>query len=246
MPGNDTFTKVLLHMDGSDGGTTFTDSNAGGSAHTWTAAGNANTDTGIVKFGTAALLCDGTGDFITTPDHADWALGSSDFTIDCWFNRASGDGTFRHLCGTADATAGADLAFLMRLSDGNKLQAQIFPSPGDGSGVVDLVGTTSVTSTGWHHAAFVRSGNTVYLFLDGTQEDSDTFSSAVFNPTSVLGVGCLGAYTSLHWNGSIDEFRLSVGVARWTANFTPPTAEYSGRAAGPPFYRPARFYTRRF
>ncbi|HED05973.1 MAG TPA: hypothetical protein ENI61_04750, partial [Ignavibacteria bacterium] len=27
-------------------------------------------------------------------------------------------------------------------------------------------------------------------------------------------------------NGQTDEFRISKGIARWTSNFTPPTAEY--------------------
>jgi hypothetical protein len=80
--GNDTYTKVLLHFDGSDASTTITDSNSGGSAHTWTAAGNAQIDTAQYKFGGASGLFDGTGDWVTTPDHADFTLGSSDFTID--------------------------------------------------------------------------------------------------------------------------------------------------------------------
>jgi hypothetical protein len=39
-------------------------------------------------------------------------------------------------------------------------------------------------------------------------------------------VGCAGEYTTSPFNGSIDEFRFSKGIARWTANFTPPTSEY--------------------
>jgi hypothetical protein len=84
--GNDAFTKILLHMDGTNGSTTFTDTNAGGSAHTWTANGNAQISTAQSKFGGASGLFDGTGDYITTPDHADYTLGSGDFTIDLWFN----------------------------------------------------------------------------------------------------------------------------------------------------------------
>src|SRR5262249_41203526 len=49
--GNDAFTKILLHFDGADASTAFVDSNLGGSPHTWTASGNAQIDTAIVKFG---------------------------------------------------------------------------------------------------------------------------------------------------------------------------------------------------
>ena len=72
--GNDQYTKVLLGFNGADGGTTITDSNIGGSSHTWTAAGNANTDDAQKKFGLTSLACDGTGDWVTTNDHADFNL----------------------------------------------------------------------------------------------------------------------------------------------------------------------------
>src|SRR5258708_4302625 len=60
--GNDSFTKVLLPYNGADASTTFTDTNSGGSAHTWRAAGNGQIDTADSKFGGASGLFDGTGD----------------------------------------------------------------------------------------------------------------------------------------------------------------------------------------
>ena len=75
--GNDEFTKVLLQLDGPT--TTITDSNVGGSAHVWTVAGNATCNATSAAYG-SALQLDGTGDWITTPDHADFALGSGNWT----------------------------------------------------------------------------------------------------------------------------------------------------------------------
>src|SRR5690606_29617491 len=94
--------KVLLHFEGSDGSATFTDSNIGGAAKTWTANGNAQIDTAQSKFGAASGLFDGTGDYITTPDHNDFTLGSSDFTIDFWAKRNS-NGNMR-IYGQANST----------------------------------------------------------------------------------------------------------------------------------------------
>ena len=65
-------TKLLIHADGADGSTSFTDSSASG--HTITANGNAQVDTDQKEFGTGSLLCDGTGDYLSIPDHADWDL----------------------------------------------------------------------------------------------------------------------------------------------------------------------------
>ena len=95
--GNDAYTKVLLDFDGDDGGVVVTDSNVGGASHVWTAAGNAQIDTAIKKYGTGAGLFDGSGDYFSTPDHADFTVGSSDFTVDCWFNCTEPAGADRHV-----------------------------------------------------------------------------------------------------------------------------------------------------
>mgnify|MGYP001606217038 CR=1 FL=1 len=222
--GNDSFTKILLHFDGADTSTTFTDNNTGGSAHTWTAAATAQIDTGIAIF-TAAGLFDGTGDFITTPDHADFTIGASEFTVDFWFNRAGGDGGARFIGGQSDSAATATTR-TVQLNEGatNVIQGSVF----EGAVATTVSSTTTFTATGWHHVAFVRTGNILRLFIDGVQEGGDVaFSGTVNDSTNAFGVGCLGELTTLTWNGSLDEFRLSVGVARWTANFTPPTSPYS-------------------
>ena len=78
---------MLLHMDGANLGTTFTDSSVG--AKTFTANGNAKTSTTTPKFGTASALFDGTGDWIETPNHADFAMGTCDFTIEMFVKRGA-------------------------------------------------------------------------------------------------------------------------------------------------------------
>lgn len=230
MPGNDAFTKILLHFDGADGGTTITDSNFGGSAHTWTANGNANTDTGIVKFGTAALLCDGTGDYVSTPDHADFTLGSGNWVFDCWFNRAGGDGTRRFLFGQLDS-AGAivSASIYCELNASNQLVARA--DAGEISTGLTSAGT--YTATGWRHLAFLRSGGNLYLFVDGAQVATAAFSNTINNSTNAFSIGRGGEITTLAWNGSIDEARLSVGTDRgWSGGFTPPTVAYDAVVEG--------------
>src|SRR5687768_6144765 len=75
---DEVYTVALLHMDGADGSTTFTDE----SGKTWTARGDAQIDTAQSVFGGASGRLDGNGDFVDTPDHADWDFGSGDFTLD--------------------------------------------------------------------------------------------------------------------------------------------------------------------
>ncbi len=225
--GNDEFTKILLHMDGADASTTFTDANNGGSAHTWTANGDAQVDTAQSKFGGASGLFDGTGDYVTTPDHADFTLGSGDFTIDCWFRVNAAGGATLHLAGQMDAAATATTISFYLKRDTTNVMIGAVNVGGTTFGVVGTTQFTNAVNTGWHHLAFVRTGNTLKLFIDGVQEGGDVaVAGAVNNSTNAVAVGRAGELAASPWNGWVDEFRLSVGIARWTSKFVPPAAAY--------------------
>lgn len=90
----------------------------------------------------------------------------------------------------------------------------------------------------WYHVAMVRSSGDLLLFIDGIQQglpvaDTDTYFAGG-------GYTCLGAQTSgsntvvnTLFNGWQDEFRLTIGVARYTANFTPPTEAFARNGSDP-------------
>jgi hypothetical protein len=215
----DAFTKILLHFDGADGTTAFRDDSP--SPKTFTAAGNAQIDTAQSKFGGASGLFDGTGDWATTPDSSDFTLGTGDFTIDVWFNCNVAGGTPRGIAGQTDAGATGASSWYIRRNASNQIEFGAI-------GIITLTGTTQFTNavnTGWHHVAVVRNGSTWILFVDGVAEDTDTSASAVTDSALDLYIGSRGAGSD-PWIGWIDEFRLSVGVARWTSAFTPPTSAY--------------------
>ena len=73
---------LLLHCNGSDGSTAFTDSSS--NAHSITASGDAQIDTAQSKFGGASGLFDGAGDWLTCPSHSSLNLQTGDFTLECW------------------------------------------------------------------------------------------------------------------------------------------------------------------
>lgn len=213
---SDSQVKILLPFNGADGDTSTLDY---GQSRAWTFVGNAQIDNAESPHGGTSLLLDGSGDWITTPDSVDLALGSLDWTLDTWFNRNGGNGTFRWMGGQGNGTA-ANRSVGIFLSNTNVVQGHV------SNGVVDtsVVGSTAITTNGWHHVAFVRTGNTLKLFVDGVQEGGNvSFSAAIFNSSTVFGVGVEGSVAGSSWNGWLKDFRLTVGEALWTANFTPPT-----------------------
>ena len=217
---DDSFTKSLLHFDGTDTSTTFTDE----SGKTWTANGNAQLDTAQKKFGSAAGLFDGTGDWIDTPDSADFDVGSGDFTIDFWV-RKNADGARQIILGQLESDGTG--ALLIEFQADNTVRG-IFTKNDDTTFYLPVsAGTITVDST-WHHIALVRDTTTLRLFLDGTADGTAAVGTdTLFNSPSKYAIGRGGEFAGLYLNGWIDEVRFSKGVARWTSNFTPPTAPYA-------------------
>ena len=222
-PGNDAFTKILLHMDGANGGTTFTDVNAGGSAHTWAASGVTIDATGGA-FNSGAML----GPYITTPHSSDFDLSGSVFTFDFRINLnglSAPSGAF--LFGDGSAGSGNAGQFSLQLNSSGTIAFNLFLS----TGTIQSTSTSNFFSLGLTHVAIVReSGATLKMYVGGAQQASrsDLLSGTTTPNSNNFSIGRSGDFASFPMPsaGRVDEFRLSVGAARWTANFTPPTSAY--------------------
>ena len=234
MAGIDGNTVLLLHCDGSDGATTFTD--ISDSIHAITAVGNAQVDTAQSKFGGAALLCDGTGDYLTVPDHANFNFGTGNFTWDFWVRFASlsnEDG----LIGISNSASGQDTA--------NMTTLRLDPSAGStninfrvdeaSSTLIDFNGAHGMVADTWYHVALVRgwggNANDWAITINGSSVATTTVSMTMPNFTSVVRIGDDPRSGNSPLNGWLDEVRVS-NVARWTTNFTPPTEAYSRPSGG--------------
>lgn len=221
--GIDSFTKIILHMNGTDASIVFTDSSL--VPKIFTANGNAQIDTAQFKFGGASGLFDGTGDWADAPDNSDFDLGSGDFTIDFWIRRNAA-GVVTYICGQCDSgLQGTTTSFTMFFDASNHIAGRVC------SGGTAYTATSSGTITNdsaWHHVAFVRYGNTCTVYIDGVSSGTASVTGiTVNNSANKLSIGRAGEATGNTFNGWIDEFRLSKGIARWTSNFTPPTSEYA-------------------
>jgi len=212
-----TTTRVLLHLD-----TNQTDSASGvkgNGTHTWTLpAGSIGTP---AKFGAGAL----NNGVVTCPAHADFVLSSGAFTIDFWLNCSDYTVPVTAIAGQSNTAGGPNNGWKFQ-SQGSAVKTSIsFFLSANGSAETTLFCGEIINNSTWAHVAAVRSGNTLYGFLDGVLGGTVAFSGSVFNSTTTLSFGRWGVGDGTpNWNGSIDECRLTIGKALWTAAFTPPTA----------------------
>lgn len=224
MPGIDSYTKLLLHCDGADASTTFTDSGVTG--HTVTANGNAQIDTAQKKFGSASGLFDGSGDYLAISDHADFAFGSGNFTVDFWvrFNALPTAGNFSAFYGRDVSTH--DLMLDIKNESGT-YKLRFIPFISSTPNLVVNETWAGLTTGVWYHLAFVRSGNNWHAFVNGTQLGATgSLSGTLDSSTNQITIARHTSADPRYFNGWLDEFRVSKGVARWTANFTVPAAPY--------------------
>lgn len=200
---------LLMHCDGADASTTFVDSSS--SAKAISSVGDAQVDTAQKKYGAGSLLLDASGDYLQTASpSADFAFGTStDFTVETWvYVPTAAPDTINWLCCTA--------------------RKYYFGTYGGyiivgAAGLINLfILTTNFAPyrNKWTHVAHTRQGTTHRLFLDGVLKETATNSGA-FGDTDTVNIGS-DPYGGPVFNGWIDEVRITKGVARYTASFTPP------------------------
>jgi hypothetical protein len=177
--------------------------------------GNAQISTSVKKFGTGSLAFDGSGDGLRITPDAMYNF-SGDFTVEFWAYAATVDAN-EHITIQAWNTANGWLANM----NGSKFNFNFKGSQASG--------TTTVSSGQWYHVAATRSGSTIRLFVNGTQEGTATNSTAANMGTLPMYIGAGQGGTGEFWNGYIDDLRVTAGLARYTANFTPPTAAFPNK-----------------
>jgi hypothetical protein len=171
------------------------------------------------KFTNRSIFFDETGDYLTVPPSPNMALGTGDFTIECWVRFAvtpvgNGQGVYQLSNG-----------YLNSQVRGPALGAE------NSTGQWTIYhGTTFTQSTGnvpaintWYHTAIVRSSGTTKLYVNGVSiisvADTTNYTDQYFTIGGWYSTGFL-------FNGYIDDLRITRGVARYTANFIPFTSAF--------------------
>lgn len=210
----------LLHFEGLPGSSNFIDQRG----VVWSSGGAARLSGDQFKFGEGSLELDGSPSWIQAPPDAG-LFGGSDFTVEMQVFPQSVSGGYATLAGVWDGATGGRVWVIYQV----------------GSNLVFEYSTTgsnnfTVTSTGvlllaqdWSHIAVCRSGSVIRIFIRGQLAGEAQIGSRVLRDATSrpLSIGYLPPPVSFGvFNGYVDEFRLTKGVARYTENFVPPTEAF--------------------
>ena len=188
-----------------------------------TGLGGANAIKGSVEFRAAQNL---RAEIVN--GNADFNLGSSNFTIECWYN-PGGD------TGTTDE----DLLMLWNNTNNRRSYGLYY----DNSGYFGFIGSSDGSNSdmgsfhsynfpdanAWYHLAAVRISNTISVYVNGVLLGSESRSGSLYENTVdnlVIGGQLAGtSYDSKIARGFISNMRLIIGDGIYTGAFTPPTNE---------------------
>jgi len=185
--------------------------------------GNAQVSTTQAKWGTTSMYFDGTGDYLTIPFGQNVLFGSGNFTIEGWVYAASTSARQSLFCSPTDGATfnGIEL-------DINSGNFEITASVSSGTWTILFATAGAISATTWTHFALVRNGTNLTMYVNGTQTYTSTAlgSNALVSGSTpaTISLGRFGSDTR-YLNGYIDDLRISK-YARYTANFTAPTAAF--------------------
>jgi hypothetical protein len=165
--------------------------------------GNAQISTSVKKYGTGSIAVS-SGNYLTEATSPLFSFGANNFTIDGWIYFTSGSnwGIFEKV---------GEFALY---GDANRWVLKV-----NNTSNVFVIGWTPTLST-WYHFAVVRYGATTTIYINGTSIGSRS-SVDITVGSGIINIGYVAVLPAA-LNGYIDDLRVTNGIARYTADFTPP------------------------
>jgi hypothetical protein len=193
--------------------------------------GNAQISTTQSKFGGSSMYFDGSGDRLTIPftnDFLELGINGQNFTVEAWVYPTNSMPSAGQMLSKGGGTAS------WSTSSGAQYQWTIYNSAAswnfNSSGSSIQVDSGTVTLNAWQHLAVTYDGTTTRTFLNGVLQSTSTstYTAPTTRSLQYIGMTQSGGYTQEYY-GYINDLRITKGYARYTANFTPPTAAFKLR-----------------
>jgi hypothetical protein len=203
---------LLLHLDGTNNSTTFTDNSP--SPRTLTPSGNAKIVTNDYVFPTGSAYFDGTGDYITSNSAAGLAFGTGDFTVEFRWKPATWTNN-RWIISNSTPGSGTLTGVYHLVTEGTTLDLK-FENTYTGL----TAGNLSALANTWIAVAFRRNAGNLGLYINGTRVGATniTNNANLSNQNFRLGAAWDGLNTA---EEHFDEVRLTKGISRYNgASYT--------------------------
>lgn len=190
--------------------------------HTLIPSGSASLSATQKKFGANSLLLPGgSSDYLVGPSSPGWAFGNESFTMEGWVYLSAIGATARTLLGNISSGTDED-AFRLWIDGtmGNVMRFRTWNT--------DLCNGEAGWSTGvWQHFAITFDGSSYRLFKDGALDATQGDVTRNLSRVNSLHVGATGlALSQFPLNGYMDDVRITKGVCRYMAAFSPPALPY--------------------
>lgn len=222
----------LLHLDGANGSTNFVDEISGVS---WTGSGNAVLSSVQKKFGVTSLYIPDLDSDIyrnTSP------LSVSDkMTMECFFYCASAITSAQYartVFGQSGSGGARDQYAGFIESPNTPIHVPLMHRDSNLGTPVNLQGTPAIQMDTWGHFALCWDGIVLYMFVNGSLTAQISVSGGWANTGYAFRIGRYLNPPYSQYRGSIcgyiDEVRITKGVARYTSNFTTPSAPFPNHA----------------
>ena len=183
-------------------------------------SGNAKTDSVNKRYNSSIKTIAGT-DYLRFPPDSSLILGNGNFTIEGWFRLEGGAGTTREfVLWNANATGYA--AVHLFLSSSNT----VWICAGNGAWTFQTDTGYVPTIGAWTHYAVVRNGTNYSVYIDGVNKFSTTYSGTLLATGITQNLVGANSGGTTPWYGSIEDVRITKGVARYVSNFTIPLASF--------------------
>ena len=197
-------TSLLLKMD-SD----FSDSSV--HQHNVTTGGNVAVSNSEFKYDGGSGYFGGNGGYLAVSANTNFDFGTEDFTVEAWVYHISGQ--------TVLFSLGDGIYKCIRASQNHiNVETNV-----NGASSVNVNFSSALLSNQWNHIALVRNNNVLYAFNNGVIGQGLSYTKSIGNGSEAVHIGRkMNDPASTSLNGYIDDLRITKGVARYTANFTPP------------------------
>jgi hypothetical protein len=163
---------------------------------------------------------------VVTAAHTDLDMGTDDFTVEfALYSASSAQGDYASPMGSNRFGWGAGAA-LFSFQPGSNSRLDFYEYDYYTAHATHAATFGTYTPNVWTRYALVRSGTNLLAFVNGVLTSTRTgFTQAVNFGYHGMALG-FNLINSQNYQGYMDEFRLTKGVARYLSNYTPSTTPF--------------------